>query len=166
MSSFTDFCADFFKNHFELHPTEAIYYGIEGYDQLLNDYSDEAYDQEKAFAQESLKRLRQISVKGLTKDETIDYALMEGRVTIEERRREAWQAALRADATDRRLGGGIRARAKMALAPAGDGATTLTVDTDLTILGKIGEFGQPVIKKKADALLQEFAANIRAALAP
>lgn len=90
---------------------------------------------------------------------------LEGKVAIEEQSREAWQAALRADATDRRLGGGIRARARMSLAPAGDGATTFTVDTDLTILGKIGEFGQPVIKKKADALLQEFAANIRSALA-
>jgi carbon monoxide dehydrogenase subunit G len=89
---------------------------------------------------------------------------LEGKVTIEEQSREAWRAALRADATDRKLGGGIRARARMGLAPAGDGATTLTVETDLTVLGKIGEFGQPVIKKKADALLQEFAANIRRAL--
>jgi carbon monoxide dehydrogenase subunit G len=90
---------------------------------------------------------------------------LEGKVTIEEQSREAWRAALRADATDRKLGGGIRARARMGLAPAADGATTLTVETDLTVLGKIGEFGQPLIKKKADALLQEFAANIKNALA-
>ncbi len=89
---------------------------------------------------------------------------LEGKVTIEERSRETWRAALRADATERKLGGGMRARAQMSLAPAGDGATTLTVETDLTLLGKIGEFGQPIIKKKADALLQEFAANIRSAL--
>src|SRR5574341_713324 len=85
---------------------------------------------------------------------------LEGNVTIEEQSREAWRAALRADATDRKLGGGMRARARMSLAPAADGATTLTVETDLTFLGKIGEFGQPVIKKKADALLQDFAGNI------
>ncbi len=90
---------------------------------------------------------------------------LEGKVTIEEQSREAWRAALRADATERKLGGGMRARAQMSLAPAGDGATTLTVETDLTLLGKIGEFGQPIIKKKADALLQEFAANIKSALA-
>ncbi len=83
MTSFPEFCADFFKKYFDLHPTEAIYYGIEGYDHLLNDYSDEAYNEEKAFVQESLRRLRQVSVKGLTKDETIDYALLEGRLTIE-----------------------------------------------------------------------------------
>ncbi len=35
----------FFKKYFDLHPTEAIYYGIEGYDHLLNDYSDEVPEQ-------------------------------------------------------------------------------------------------------------------------
>lgn len=83
MATFGDFCADFFKRYFELRPTEAIHYGIQGYDHLLNDYSDEAYKEEKAFFHDSLQRLRQISVKGLTRDETIDYALMEGRFTIE-----------------------------------------------------------------------------------
>lgn len=83
MSLFTDFCADFFKKYFDLHPTEAIHYGIEGYDDLLDDYSDEAYAERKAFARESLKRLRQVSVKELTKDEIIDYALLEGKLTIE-----------------------------------------------------------------------------------
>ena len=83
MSSFADFCADFFKKYFDLHPTEAINYGVEGYDHLLKDYSEEVYREEKAFVEESLRQLRQVSVKGLTKDETIDYALMEGRLTIE-----------------------------------------------------------------------------------
>ncbi|MBI4491152.1 MAG: hypothetical protein HY694_18875 [Deltaproteobacteria bacterium] len=40
MLSFAEFCANFFKKHFDLHPTEAIYYGIEGYDHLLKDYTD------------------------------------------------------------------------------------------------------------------------------
>jgi len=115
---------------------------------------------------EKVEGLDQDTYRGLFKVRVGPISLtLEGKVTIEERRREAWQAALRGDAADRRLGGGIRARARMTLAPSGDSATTLTVDTDLTILGKIGEFGQPVIKKKADALLQEFAANIRRALA-
>ena len=80
---FADFCAGYFKKYFELNPVEAIHYGIDGYDHLLRDYSDDAYQAEKSFAQESLKQLRQISVRDLTKDETIDYALMEGRLTIE-----------------------------------------------------------------------------------
>ena len=83
MPSFAEFCADFYKKYFDLHPTEAIDYGIEGYDHLLKDFGDESYLEEKAFVQGSLKQLRQLSVKGLTKDETIDYALLEGSLTIE-----------------------------------------------------------------------------------
>ena len=83
MSSFTEFCADYFKKYFDLHPTEAIYYGIEGYDHLLNDYSDEIYRAEKIFVEESLKTLRQIRVRELDRDQVIDYALLEGRLTIQ-----------------------------------------------------------------------------------
>ena len=90
--------------------------------------------------------------------------LLQGTMTVEEQDRAAWRARMRADANDRRMGGGVRARLGLALAPV-DGGTRLHIDTDLTVLGKIGEFGQPLIKKKADALLEEFARNLRAALA-
>ncbi len=83
MSAFTDFCVDYFKKYFELHPTEAIYYGIEGYNHLLNDYSDNTYKSEKAFVGESLDRLRKIPAENLDEDEAIDYALLEGRLTIQ-----------------------------------------------------------------------------------
>ena len=88
---------------------------------------------------------------------------LQGTMTIEERDRTAWRARMRAEATDRRVAGGIRARLSLALTPT-DGGTRLQIETDLTVLGKIGEFGQPVIKKKADGLLTEFAANLRTAL--
>jgi uncharacterized protein (DUF885 family) len=83
MSKFTDFCAEYFKRYFELHPTDAIYYGIEGYDHLLNDYSDETYKAEKAFVEESLAKLRQIAVHELDRDEAIDCALLEGKLAIQ-----------------------------------------------------------------------------------
>jgi uncharacterized protein len=89
---------------------------------------------------------------------------LEGTITVEEADREAWRARLRAEANDRRLGGGIRARLILTLAPAEVG-TRLRIDTDLAVLGRIGEFGQPVIRKKADTLLEEFARNLRSALA-
>jgi uncharacterized protein (DUF885 family) len=81
--TFAEFCADYFKHYFELHPTEAIYYGIEDYDHLLNDYSDETYKAEKAFVEESLNELRRIPINDLNRDEAIDYALLEGRLTIQ-----------------------------------------------------------------------------------
>ena len=84
MSTFTDFSADYFKKFFALHPTDAIYYGIEGYDHLLNDYSDKSYKAEKIFVRESLRKLRQIATADLTEDEAIDYALLEGRLIIQQ----------------------------------------------------------------------------------
>ena len=89
---------------------------------------------------------------------------LQGTISLEEQDRSAWRARMRAEANDRRLGGGIRARMTLTLAPAEHG-TRLSIETDLTVLGKIGEFGQPIIKKKADSLLEEFAANLRTALA-
>ena len=83
MSNFTDFCAGYFTKYFELHPTDAIYYGVEGFDHLLNDYSDDTYNAEKAFVKESLDALRRIPAPGLDKDEAIDYALLEGKLTIQ-----------------------------------------------------------------------------------
>jgi len=83
MARFADFCADYFRQYFELHPTEAIYYGIEGYDHLLNDYSDESYEAERAFVERSLQTLRQIPTNALSPDQAIDHALLEGKLTIQ-----------------------------------------------------------------------------------
>lgn len=83
MSRFNEFCARYFKKYFALHPTDAIYYGIEGYDHLLNDYSDETFQAEKAFVRESLTELRQIPIEDLDTDQKIDHALLEGKLTVQ-----------------------------------------------------------------------------------
>jgi len=89
---------------------------------------------------------------------------LDGTMAIEEQDAAAWRARMRADASDRRLGGGLRARLTLTLEPV-EAGTRLRIDTDLAVLGKIGEFGQPVIRKKADALLEEFARNLASTLA-
>jgi uncharacterized protein (DUF885 family) len=83
MAKFSEFCAGYFKRYFDLHPTDAIYYGIEGYDHLLNDYSDENFQAEKNFVEESLAQLRQIPTDDLDADQKIDHALLEGKLTIQ-----------------------------------------------------------------------------------
>jgi uncharacterized protein (DUF885 family) len=83
MPTFADFCADYSRQYFELHPTDAIYYGIEGYDHLLNDYSDASYQAERAFVERSLQALRRIPTNDLSPDEAIDHALLEGKLTIQ-----------------------------------------------------------------------------------
>ena len=89
---------------------------------------------------------------------------LQGTITIEEQDRAAWRARMRAEANDRRVGGGIRALMQLALLPEGDG-TRIRIETELAILGKIGEFGQPIIRSKADRLLEDFARNLSTALA-
>jgi uncharacterized protein (DUF885 family) len=83
MSKFTEFCAGYFKKYFDLHPTDAIYYGVEGYDHLLNDYSDPTYESEKAFVEQSLHALRKLPTADLSQDEAIDHALLEGKLTLQ-----------------------------------------------------------------------------------
>src|SRR5438093_13410543 len=83
MSAFTEFCADYFQKYFDLHSTDAIYYGIEGYDHLLNDYSDETYRTEKVFVEELLNSLWEISIEHLHFDEAIDYMFFEGRLIVQ-----------------------------------------------------------------------------------
>jgi carbon monoxide dehydrogenase subunit G len=38
--------------------------------------------------------------------------------------------------------------------------TELIVTTEAQVMGKLGEFGQPVMRKKADSMMQEFSRNI------
>lgn len=83
MSRFSEFCGEHFKRYFELRPAEAIYYGVDGYDHLLNDYADETFKAEKAFVEESLAKLRQIDRSRLDPDEAIDGALLEGKLVIQ-----------------------------------------------------------------------------------
>src|SRR5918995_167511 len=83
MPNFTDFCAGYFEKYFRLHPTEAIYYGIKGYDHLLNDYSDQTYAAQKQLVDDSLASLQRISTHDLNQDQAIDYALLEGRLSIQ-----------------------------------------------------------------------------------
>lgn len=66
-----------------------------------------------------------------------------------------------AEADDKRIMGGIRSRMSMVLSPESTQGTVFNVETDVTILGKLGEFGQPIVRKKADAIMQEFAENVR-----
>jgi carbon monoxide dehydrogenase subunit G len=84
----------------------------------------------------------------------------QGTLYVDVRDHERWHGAMHAEAKDRRLGGGVRAQLHMDLHEKGPAETEMQVTLDAHLLGKIGEFGQPVIRKKADAILQEFAATV------
>ena len=89
---------------------------------------------------------------------------LQGTIYVEAKDREQWHGAMRAEAKDRRLGGGIRACMGMDLLQ----RARLKRDArhlETHVLGKIGEFGQPVMRKRADAMLQDFARQVSARLA-
>lgn len=85
---------------------------------------------------------------------------LSGKIQIESRDEAQSRATMRADADDRKLAGSVKARMTMTLKELSAAETEFAVETTLTILGKIGEFGQPIIRKKADDMMQQFAKNV------
>jgi carbon monoxide dehydrogenase subunit G len=91
---------------------------------------------------------------------------LQGDVYIVEKDEAARTASMRADAADRRAGGAVKAVINMALAQGeGSQATQLHLETDAQVMGRIGEFGQPIIRKKAEQMMNEFAKNLEKAIA-
>ena len=82
--------------------------------------------------------------------------VLDGDFSVIARDEAAGTASIRADAKDSRVGGAIRATLNVALAEKGD-ETQLRIGTDLAVMGRLGEFGQASIKRKADQLIQDFA---------
>jgi carbon monoxide dehydrogenase subunit G len=90
---------------------------------------------------------------------------LDGRVILAERDEAAKQARMDLQAADKRVNGAVNAKMRMTLAPLEGGQQTeLALQTDANIMGKLGEFGQSVIRKKADQIVQEFARNLSAAV--
>src|SRR2546423_1817740 len=70
-----------------------------------------------------------------------------GDVSITTKDEAAKTATMRADAADRRAGGAVKAVMNMAVS-ASESGSELKIETDAQVMGRIGEFGQPLIKRK------------------
>lgn len=71
---------------------------------------------------------------------------------------------MRARAQDKRIGGGVQANIDAFLTESSSEATELRVTADVQFLGRLGTLGQPLIKRKADELIQAFAENLQQAV--
>jgi carbon monoxide dehydrogenase subunit G len=91
---------------------------------------------------------------------------LKGKITIEQMDAEKRVAAMRVQAADERISGMIQGVLSMNLQEVAPRETRLIAGTDVNLFGKIGEFGQPMIKKKADQMMAEFAANVADMMAP
>lgn len=89
----------------------------------------------------------------------------EGNISIEDRDDQAHIATLRGEGADRRAGGGVRALVRLEVTAASEQQADVVLSTDIQLGGRIGELGQPLIKRKADQTLEQFAVNLRTALA-
>jgi carbon monoxide dehydrogenase subunit G len=115
---------------------------------------------------ESVKQIDETTYEGMLKVRVGPIGLnLTGKIFLEEKDKENWRAALRAEAADRMAAGAVRGKTSMTLREIGPGQTEMEMETDVNILGKIGEFGQPIIRKKADTMLKEFIENIKKQLA-
>lgn len=89
---------------------------------------------------------------------------LEGQITVRERDRERRVARMTAEARDTRILGGVMAKLTIHLIPVDDGETELIMHTDAAVLGKLGEFGQPIIGKSVDRMMQKFTENLERAI--
>jgi carbon monoxide dehydrogenase subunit G len=105
-------------------------------------------------------------------DETFEGALkvkvgpvtvrLQGRITVAATDAEARTSRLEVQATERRINSSVSAMTTLTLVEISATSTDLLIHTEASILGKLGEFGQSVMRRKADQLVAEFARNAAA----
>ena len=83
-----------------------------------------------------------------------------GSVRIMAQDADKGEAQFLLEAADRRIGGSVKTTMTLRLAPTEDGRTELTIATDTAFMGALGTLGQPIIRRKAAATMEEFARNL------
>lgn len=90
---------------------------------------------------------------------------LRGRAVVVERDEPNLQSRLEVSAVDERVASNVKAKTTMTLTAHGPETTELHIYTDASVLGKLGEFGQPVLRRKADQVIREFSDNVSRELA-
>ena len=84
---------------------------------------------------------------------------LNGKLSVDELDADARTIAFTGEGADRKVPGNVRVKIKMAVSGSGD-TSELVVDSEANIMGKLGEFGQGIIKRKADGIMKDFGANL------
>ena len=86
--------------------------------------------------------------------------LLNGKVDVEQNEQtDEW--ILRAKAQDKRIGGGVSSTIIVKVKQLDSGSTELAIASDVQLIGRLGELGQPLIKRKAAAMINGFAENLK-----
>ena len=94
-----------------------------------------------------------------------------GTVAVVEKDEDRGEARVQVEASDRRVGGAIKADMTVKLTglektAEGGGQTQLSIITETTFMGKLGELGQPLMHRKAGTTIEEFAKNLAKIIPP
>ena len=82
-------------------------------------------------------------------------------VTVEIRDKDNWHGKLKADAKEKKLGGGFSSHLDMKLLEISSHESQLNLELESTIFGKIGEYGQPLIRKRINRMLDDFIKKLK-----
>jgi carbon monoxide dehydrogenase subunit G len=89
---------------------------------------------------------------------------LNGKVIVAERDRENFRSRMDMQAAEKRLNSAVSAHASLTLVPLSETETEIRIHTESSIMGKLGEFGQAVMRRKADQIVAEFAKNMATAI--
>ena len=85
---------------------------------------------------------------------------LSGTITVLSQDADSGQARFLVEANDRRVGGGVKTDMTMRVTAQSPNETELEIVSDTTFMGRLGELGQPIIRRKARNTMEEFARNL------
>ena len=85
---------------------------------------------------------------------------LSGTITVLSQDADAGEAYFLVEANDRRVGGGVKTNMSMKVTAKSADETELEIIADTTLMGRLGELGQPLNRRKARNTLEEFSKNL------
>ena len=90
---------------------------------------------------------------------------LSGTITVLSQDAASGEAEFLVEANDRRVGGGVKTNMTMKLNTKTPDESELEITADTTFMGRLGELGQPIIRRKARNTLEDFTKNLNKLLA-
>jgi hypothetical protein len=126
---------------------------------FLNDFNKSAYC---VPGLKDLKDLGNDAYEGTIRVKIGPIGLNVGGKAQIERQAEGWH--VKGEGNDRRVGAGMTADVNATIEELSAGKTEVEIVADVNFAGRLAEMGQPLIKRKADSFVGEFAENLRKAI--
>ena len=83
-----------------------------------------------------------------------------GTINVLNQDAQSGEANFLVEASDRRVGGGVKTNMTMKITAKTSNETELQIMADTTFMGRLGELGQPIIRRKARNTLEDFTKNL------